>query len=529
MEFERVPAPKGLSPPGSASELRVALEDAEWALAEGREKLLRAAAAVLARLLEPEERVRLVSKAFASRGLAWMRNSLRRAGDRLTLVATDRRILLIHVNAKGRPSLYANQIPYTAIRRAHVRLFGVATAIETGEDVINLRGLRGRLQERLVDILDRDPNTKEGLQPLCPSCLDAQPSTSDPCTSCGAECRSAKTAALRSFMFPGLGDIYLGQTLVGVVAAIVVAVFWLALLVVAFGIAGQQSGSDEMNIVGFVVVAGILIVFGHGGSAVATAMSARRARFSSDLRLPTGTAPLASPPTLAIVPVGSAAPDASALLAAAAAKKEPLLSRLGRPVFGAIVSIGVLFVLVIGFGIFDAWTASEVPLAEADYRYVPTADDLGGWLMDFEPNPDFITASKTIYLDGTYSIDFEYDDPEDLFLSSSANVERKTGDALAVYGGALVAYEATYAALDDVELEHADEFFRWGDRSTHVFLTSAGETFGQFFLAQEGRVVFAVTISGVYFDQPEDFEEFLLPRLDQIAELAGQPHQRPTR
>jgi hypothetical protein len=528
MEFERVPAPEGLSPQASSSELRVAPEDADWALAEGREALLRAAAMVLTKALAPDERVRLVSKAFASKGWPWARNSLRRAGDRLTLVATDRRILLVHVNGKGRPSLYANQIPYTAIRRADVRLFGTSTAIETGDGVITLRGMRRKLQDRLVDILDRDPNTKESLQPLCPSCLDAQRSTSDPCTSCGAQCKSARTAALRSFVFPGLGDIYLGMTLVGAVTAIVAAVLWLTLLAVFLAVS-QEGGPQEMNIAGILVVAAILFVVGHGGSALATAMHARRARFSSDLRLPTGSASLAAPQSVAIVPADVTTPEASALLAAATAKKEPLLSRLGRPVLAVIGSIAIFLVLVVGLGLLDAWAASEVPLVEADYLYIPTAYDLGEWLVDFEPNPELIVASKTIYVDGSYAIDFEYDDPEDLFLASGINVERKSSDALTVYGGALVAYEATYAALDDVELEHADEFFQWGDRSTHVFLTSGGEPFGQFFLALQGRIVFSFTISGVYFDQPADFEEFLLPRLEQIVDLASQPHQRPPR
>ena len=89
-----------------------------------------------------------------------------------------------------------------------------------------------------------------------------------------------------------------------------------------------------------------------------------------------------------------------------------------------------------------------------------------------------------------------------------------------MYTGARLATKPTYAALgDDVEVVDADGFFRWGDRSNHVFLASGGETFGQVLLAQKGRVVFTVTISGVYFDRPEDFEEFLLPYLEQIADL----------
>ena len=207
MEVERVEAPDGLSAHDEAPELRVATEDADWALAEGRAKLLRASGKVLARIVEPDEPVRLVSTAFASRGGAWLRSAARRAGERLTLVATDRRLLLIHVNAKGHPSLYAHQIPYASIRRAELGPFGLFVGIETGDGVIKLRGLRRKTQYRLADILDRNPNATEGWQALCPACLQPQPSTKEPCTLCGAESKSGRTAALRSLVLHGLGDL----------------------------------------------------------------------------------------------------------------------------------------------------------------------------------------------------------------------------------------------------------------------------------------------------------------------------------
>ncbi len=514
---------------GGPSELRVSADDADWALAEGREALLRAAASVLTQVLGPDERVRLVSKVFASKGWAWMRNSWRRSGDRLTLVATDRRLLLIHVDGKGRPSLYANQIPYTAIRRLEAGLFGLSVAVETGDGTLKLKGMRRKTHDRLVDIVERNPNASSGVQPLCPTCLGPQASTSGPCTDCGAGCKSARTAALKSLIFPGLGDIYLGQTLVGAAAAIMTAFVWIMLLFV-FGMSIREGGWQTSTVLGVALVSGILLVFGHGTSSLVARWRARQARFSEDHRLPSGSAPQSPPTSVAIIPAGDATTEARQALAAAAAKRESALSRFGRPVFAAAAGIGAFLAVVAVLALVDNWAASEVPLQEADYRYVPTIQDLGEWLEDFEPDPDLVLASKTIYTDGTYSIDYEYEDPEGLFFQAGANVERKSADALAVYGGARVAYEAMYAALEeDITLEDADEFFRWGDRSTHVYLTSAGETFGQLFLTQKGRIVFSVTISGVYFDEPEDFEEFILPCLEQIAVLASERHQRPER
>ena len=147
----------------------------------------------------------------------------------MTLIATDRRLLLVHVDAKGHPMLYANQIPYTAIRRVEPGAFGISVAVETGSQTLKLRGLQRKVQDWLAEIVDRNPNAQEGLEPLCPSCLQAQRSTSGECTRCGAGFKSARTAAIRSSIFPGLGDIYLGQTLIGAAAEIVTATVWMML------------------------------------------------------------------------------------------------------------------------------------------------------------------------------------------------------------------------------------------------------------------------------------------------------------
>ena len=305
------------------------------------------------------------------------------------------------------------------------------------------------------------------------------------------------------------------------------AIVWTTLLVV-FSMFGQESEWSTSTIVAVAAVSALVLVFCHGGGALATGWRARQARYSTDTRLPTGSPIRETTPAVSIVPLEGESPHADAALLAAAAKQEPAWSRFGRPILAGVGGIVAFLALFVFLGLLDSWTASEAPLQETDYRYLPTIDDLGEWLQDFEPDPAYVSASKTIYTDGSYSLDYEYDDPEDLFFQATTNVERNPGDALTVYGGARVAYPATYAALDgDIELVDADELFQWGDRSMHVFLTNEGETFGQLFMTQKGRIVFSMTISGVYFDQPGDFEEFVLPYLEALGALSSQPHQRP--
>jgi hypothetical protein len=313
--------------------------------------------------------------------------------------------------------------------------------------------------------------------------------------------------------------------MVGATAAIMMAFIWAAVAFM-FGFSFLENGFQKDSGLAMLAVASLVFVFGHGSSASAAAASARRSRYSVDGHLPTGSSGNDYQAPIDIVPAGTDEPAAYERLRAAATGKEPVWDRVGRPILAVLLGVGGFLVIVVAFAFVDHWAAREVPLEEADYEYVPTIDELAEWREDYNPDPELVTASKTIYPDGSYSIDYLYEEPGELFLQTNLSVERSAGDAMVVYAGGRVGFRAVYGTLeDDIELQDASDFFVWGEPSMHAFLLSEGAPFGQVFLAQHGRVVFSMTLSGLYFDQAEDFEAFVGPSLERIEELAEQKHK----
>lgn len=527
MELKEVDLPLDPSTRNQPSGIRVASEDAEWVLSDGRKKLLDKAATVLLHALEPGEKVRLVAQASIYRGWAFFVVTWRRPHDDITLVVTDRRFLLIRVDEQSRPRLYANQIRFDRVRRLRNKGLGLRLGVETGGEVVQIGKLSKAARARIESIVETQPGAVGGSEPLCPACLRPQTSTSEPCTHCGNECKTSKTAVMRSWLLPGLGELYLGERFIGVIAVLTMAAVWFAfigMLVLVLALKSDELGPSDFH---WVWIVGAILLVVHGVSARATASRASWGRYSSDLVLPTGGRRVVDG-SAPIVPDDPDQPGAAEALSTAAAKKGSSLTRYGRRAAAAVGGVLVFVPVVVAFGMLDALAAKKVALEDDDYRYLVTVDDLTEWVDWYEPDPDMATGTMTIYPDGSYDIEYEYDDPDALYIGTTLTVERGLSDAVTVYGGNKAATLAVYGT-SDVELESADDFMDWGDQSTHAFLTSDGARYGQVFLAREGRTVLSVTLSGVYFDDPADYYAFLDPVLDEVTALAQESHRRPQR
>lgn len=137
-------------------------------------------------------------------------------------VFTNERILLIHVIKKTRLGKFVGAIRYEDLMRVRANVFG------------NLR-LKFRNKKQLLFTRVAGPDRKfirEFLMPLvaeseptvdkqatmiidlCPACYEpVTDKHAAECPNCDCEFRTPKEAAIRSFIFPGLGDIYLGSAL----------------------------------------------------------------------------------------------------------------------------------------------------------------------------------------------------------------------------------------------------------------------------------------------------------------------------
>ena len=248
-----------------------------------RAELLRDAEPVLRRALEPLEVVRFVTS--GARQLAWglvTAGSMNPFTNRTTFILTDKRILLIHTNARGRPRLFANQLPLERIDAATGRRSYIF--IRSGREQLMFHGTKrgeAKYLRRLLDSAEAEPG---GWQNLCPKCFLAFDDAPAACTRCGERFKSPKKAAFRSLLFPGLGDLYLGYRGYALVQIAGASLLW-ALFVTVLVPAVRERGFSGLLIALPVFAFAALV---HGGDAILTRAKARTGLHSRDGALPTG-------------------------------------------------------------------------------------------------------------------------------------------------------------------------------------------------------------------------------------------------
>jgi hypothetical protein len=237
---------------------------------------------VLQRALGPTEVVRFVTN--GTRQLMWWlltAGSMNPFANRTTLVLTDRRILLVHTDWNQRPRMFANQLPLDRIRDTSGRNSYIF--IRTGKEQLMFHGVRRSEAGHLRGLLDSTASKKGGWQNLCPRCFSVIESAPPSCEKCGEVFKSPKTAALRSLLFPGLGDFYLGYRKYALLEIIGAAMRW-GLFLSTLLPAVRARGLDGAMVAGPLFA---LIVLVHVGDAFLTRAKASTGLHSNDGTLPT--------------------------------------------------------------------------------------------------------------------------------------------------------------------------------------------------------------------------------------------------
>jgi len=158
--------------------------------------------------------------------------------------------------------------------------------IRSGREQLMFHGVKRTEARQLRGLLDSTATKKGGWQNLCPRCFTATDGVPTACEKCGEEFKSAKKAALRSLIFPGLGDFYLGYRKYAMLEIIGATLLWALFLstlipaVMAKGLEGALVASPLLA----------LLALSHIGDALLTRAKARTGLHSKDGTLPTGDA-----------------------------------------------------------------------------------------------------------------------------------------------------------------------------------------------------------------------------------------------
>lgn len=185
-----------------------------------------------------------------------------------------------------------------------------------------------------------------------------------------------------------------------------------------------------------------------------------------------------------------------------------------------VVVLGVTGVLAVAgivaaLGYFAIHGISSRPASEPEKQLVVDAGTLIGYGADVDPNCGKYTTTRN--LDATLAIEYECQ-TDSLYIQSTAEVNPNVRDARQSFLIAAGAYKAG-VALGDATLHRRDDLLDLGEDSYAAILRSGTADVGNVFVVRQGRVVYAVLITGFYFDEPAPVKDLIEPLLEQGTKL----------
>ena len=196
------------------------------------------------------------------------------------ILCTNQRMLFVNINSRiNRSTHYLFQMPYTDIKKVkrgmvfnHLILYrrqGKRRVFTAVKGYLN-KELRAFVEE--MKAAAGDPAPKDvSAEKLCPSCFVPLSDKLGNCPQCRAGFKEPRKAMLRSFILPGLGDIYLGHRALGALEMLGAILVWM------FVISSLLAGGAENFI-----VAAVILVFFNGLDGVLTCHMAQKGYMLAD-------------------------------------------------------------------------------------------------------------------------------------------------------------------------------------------------------------------------------------------------------
>ena len=175
-------------------------------------------------------------------------------------------------------------------------------------------------------------------------------------------------------------------------------------------------------------------------------------------------------------------------------------------------TIGVLAVagIVAALGYFAVHGISSRAASEAEKQLVVDAEALVPYGAEVDPKCGKYTTTRN--LDATMAIEYECE-TDSLYIQSTAEVNPNVRDARQSFLIAMGAYKAG-VAIGDGTLERRDSLLDLGDDSYAAMVRAGDRNAGNVFVVRQGRVVYSIMITGLYFDEAEPVEELIAPLLE---------------
>jgi hypothetical protein len=131
----------------------------------------------------------------------------------------------------------------------------------------------------------------------------------------------------------------------------------------------------------------------------------------------------------------------------------------------------------------------------------------------------FETFTRARLLDGSQELVYEYETPDSevdhaMYLNVTARFERKVSDAVVAAGAERMTIKLAFKA-SGIERE-IETFYPRGDASEFHVLEKDGKPIGSHFITRTGKSVCRILMSGMYFDDAEQWESLVKEKMDRF-------------
>lgn len=187
--------------------------------------------------------------------------------NRRAVILTNKRILLMQISSRNKVLQLKSQVRYTAISKFAKAMLGYTALVLRDKKTLYLTGVPGKdrkqLKERIAAHMEavRTEAPSPGMDFLCPHCGHKVVGLPERCTKCAKGFKSGAKAGWLSLVFPGLGDMYLGHRMLGIME-IMGALFAWGFFGFAFLSPGGEMGGG-LDVVSLGVVVTMVFCFVH--------------------------------------------------------------------------------------------------------------------------------------------------------------------------------------------------------------------------------------------------------------------------
>ena len=190
------------------------------------------------------------------------------------------------------------------------------------------------------------------------------------------------------------------------------------------------------------------------------------------------------------------------------------LQSIAKPSRKHLIWIIVIVTLVLplgGLAAYGFFVGYDVELKQGDRERMFTVADLQ--LVTVEEDPAAAKTMRTMYLDGSHTLEYEYETDE-LYLYSMLSRERTPIDARNVYNAQLAGASLMSQFQDDVELENRDDLAKWGDQSLTRLVKNSGREVGYYVNARKNNDVLTLIVVGVVYGTEGDLQDVVSKAFD---------------